>query len=292
MGVSRLVVLLFAVSGCALVQDFDHYTAGRDAGDVAVEEGADEIIEDTGEIFLAEDSAIFPVDDTAAPPPMDTGSAPDTAATDTAPVACSTLCAMQGVQGATQCVDGKCLCRSGATKCGSTCTYLDADPLHCGGCGNAIPDVTQTCGGSCLPNLKYLCKAFGYGTTCPVKCLDGANEGNHCTRITYDGTSTYTHWERCLGGYCQDSVCTTGCSGGRTACVAKFREPTDSNVHSCVDLLHDPNYCGECGKSCKVGEVCAEGKCRGYHPARAKEDCMATQTAYTPYGWGKLVCLD
>jgi len=285
-------------SGCAMVEDFDQYSSrygegadsGDDAGAVIDSASVDDVSDDTG---------------TSAP--MDTGTAPTPdAGCGAGKLHCDggcvdilgdrdhcggcSSCEEQGLLGATSCSAGKCGCRSGAIQCGNTCTYTDNDPLHCKGCNRPVEDATVVCGGTCSPPLRT-CISWGYGTTCPVECVDTASEGNHC----YEYSTTGTKYVRCWGsnaGACVGGMCKGVCSGtGRKECVAGFNSTTDSNVRTCADTLHDPNHCGDCGKRCAAGQLCAEGVCKRYRPARSALDCTKSEAMYTPPSWTKSVCV-
>jgi hypothetical protein len=49
------------------------------------------------------------------------------------------------------CVDAECVCAPGASPCGphAVCSFLDSDPLNCGGCG--IECARDCVGGQCAP---------------------------------------------------------------------------------------------------------------------------------------------
>ncbi|MBI2392524.1 MAG: hypothetical protein HYV09_23265 [Deltaproteobacteria bacterium] len=289
--------------GCSLFQDFDRYSAsfGEDAS-------------------IGDDSGVL---DSGAPDAV--GDAPFDAACPSGQIRCGacvpedrehcgsscTSCEAQGLSGAVRCVAGKCECASGATKCGATCTYLDADPLHCKACGAAVADSSQTCVGGTVACAGVLreCKPWGfdyggswYDVTCPsdAVCIDIANDGNHCTRSS-SGTITRA---RCYSstqvGVCVATACsyhsttsTGACTGvGRRECAVNTT-PSDPNVRSCVDELHDPNHCGGCNQKCTgKDQLCAAGTCRRYRPARSSADCGAGFRFCAPFGWSSSVCIE
>jgi hypothetical protein len=287
-------------SGCAIVQDFDHYSARRGDGVDAASDDTDVVVEDSA-VVIEEDTAVTVADSGTAPPAdtkpvcgagtMDCGGGCIDILNDRDHCGGCTSCEQQGLGGATQCVAGKCECRPNAKECNKVCTYTDNDPVNCGACGSKIADATVACGGTASPNCiapLRECKPWGssYGVTCPVKCVDTASEGNHCYR--YEPPTT--HYERCyLKGACVDHVCGGTCPKDRLECVSGMNTNVEPSVRSCVDGLHDPNHCGACNKRCVVGEVCAEGACKAYRPARTAADCTATEKLYTPAGWSKPV---
>lgn len=299
-----LLTATIATTACTLAQDFDRYSAHHgqtqsEASDATVLEDtsmgpADTALEDTGTVDTAlPDVTTPPIDSTGCGSGQAScgGSCVDVLSSRDHCGGCNS-CEAQGYKGAARCVSGVCLCRSGATKCGDTCTYVDSDPLHCKACNAKIADRTVVCGGSCAPPLRK-CVDWSYGDCPGVTCVDTQSEGNHC----YEYTATSTKFVRCWSaneGDCIGGKCTKiGCTGvGRKSCAARFGPPEDSTVRSCVDTLHDPNHCGGCDAACAVGELCAEGVCRAYHPARSPDDCPTSQTYYTPQGWTKSVCLD
>lgn len=255
-----LVVIVSSLFGCTLMQDFDRYTNHR---------GTD-----------------------AALPAEETGG-------------CG-ACA-----GASRCVDGRCECAPGATKCDGVCTYLDTDPLNCKACGVTVADSSQTCSagepvcaGALRPCTPWSFDWGGatYEVTCPASsvCVDTGHDGNHCYK--YSGASV-TNRVRCYSstqiGVCVDNVCTyhapsaaSACTGaGRIECAVNT-EPSDPDVRSCVDTLRDPNHCGGCNAKCMgKDQLCADGVCKRYRPARVAEDCNAGWR-FCSVGFASPVCVE
>lgn len=224
-------------------------------------------------------------------------------------------CEAQGFKGAARCVAGKCQCASGSKQCGDTCTYVDSDPLHCGGCGLEVHDSSETCeSGSpaCAWTLRE-CKSWSftysgsyYPVNCPSSstCIDTSGEGNFC--IEYYASGSIKTYRRCYGapqiGWCIDNACTYASSTAANPCTAipnhidckVVTSPTDSGgrVRSCVDKMHDPNHCGGCNLKCAgVDELCADGACKKYRPARDKLDCPAGWQYCKPPGFTSSVCI-
>jgi len=271
---ASVVSLLF---GCSLLQDFDHYSANRHDG--AVEDGALDVAPGDSESCNDRDR-------------------------------CGPSCLP--CEGASRCVAGACECAAGATKCKGVCTYLDTDPLNCKACGVTVADSSQTCsaGNAVCAGALRACKpwSFEYGgsiydVTCPADavCIDTGHDGNHCYK--YSGTSVTTR-VRCYSssqvGVCVDNVCTYHAASAASACTGAGRiecavntEPSDPNVRSCVDTLRDPNHCGGCNSKCTgKDQLCADGSCKRYRPARSSDDCGAGSRFCTPTGWTSSVCIE
>jgi len=295
-------VLLVAIlgGGCAMVEDFEQYSANyAERTDGAEPDTAEPDSDLSVPGDAAEDTARVAPADSGAPPPVDAGCPPGQRNCGSGCIdvmndrdhcgSCSS-CEEQGLLGSTTCSAGTCGCRAGATQCGSTCTYTDNDPLHCLGCNRPVADPTVVCGGACAPPLRT-CKTWGYGTTCPVQCVDTASEGNHC----YQYLTGETKYVRCWGvnqGACVNNKCAGSCTGvGRKVCTAGFNGTSDPDVQTCADTLHDPNHCGDCGRRCSVGQLCAEGSCKRYRPARSAADCTKSERMYTPPAWTRSVCV-
>lgn len=299
-----LVVSAVLTSGCALVQDFDQYSARHGENADSTVEDTEVAADDTAAVIVPDDTAVVVVDTGIAAPgdsnpicgtgKMDCGGRCEDILNDRDHCGGCSSCEEQGLGGATACVAGKCVCRTGAKECNKVCTYTDSDPVNCEGCGNKVADATVVCGGtstnpSCVSPLRK-CEPWGstYGVTCPVKCVDTASEGNHCYR--YEPPTT--HFERCyLKGACVNHLCGGTCPKDRLECVSGMNANVESSVRSCIDGRNDPNHCGGCNKRCAVGQICAEGVCKAYRPARTAADCTTTEVVYTPAGWSKPVCI-
>jgi hypothetical protein len=329
-----IAVGIVAAVGCALVQDFDHYTGGTpDTGlDTGVvkdappmkEGGAPIVEEDVGPL-----PDVTPVDisvDTYEPP-TDTGSPCPTGQVRCGETCrdinndrdhCGPTCASceaQGFKGAARCVAGSCQCATGATKCGDTCTYTDIDPINCGSCDSKVSDSSETCRGRsavCAWKLKpcvnwdFVWNGTTYYVKCPTSsdCIDTASEANFCFEYTSSGS---IYWKRrcydapdigwCINNYCEYASSTepNPCTAipGRIECPV-VTSPTDAykRVRSCVDKLHDPNHCGGCNLKCAgLDELCADGSCKKYRPAKDPKDCAAGWVYCSPAGFSNAVCI-
>jgi hypothetical protein len=127
----------------------------------------------------------------------------------------------------------------GLTYCGAAdlCRDVSADPLHCGGCGNAC--ASGICSGG-------VCVA-------PAGCEPGlADCGGRCVALASDTFHCGACFNACAGeppagqssiGACVDGVCRIVCEPGYTECGDR-----------CVDLTSDPFHCGACFNAC-VGEA-------------------------------------
>lgn len=51
------------------------------------------------------------------------------------------------------------------------------------------------------------------------------------------------------------------CRNRRCECKRGFRVCRQDGKDRCVDRRNDPNHCGRCGKRCKSGQRCADGRC-------------------------------
>lgn len=86
-------------------------------------------------------------------------------------------------------------CAQGKTDCGGCCVHTDADPNHCGVCGNACDDTTPFCGiGVCLAACFTPLEHCG-GGQCVNTAIDEANCGS-CETECDPG-------EICTNGLCQ-----------------------------------------------------------------------------------------
>ena len=88
---------------------------------------------------------------------------------------------------------------------------------------------------------------------CCITCVDLYSNAMHCGRCGKKCKAGF----RCVEGKCEKLPEPKGCGvheeckKGSTCCKNK----------SCVNLYSDAMNCGECGKKCKAGFQCVEGKC-------------------------------
>ncbi|MEZ4394476.1 MAG: MXAN_6577-like cysteine-rich protein [Polyangiales bacterium] len=177
-------------------------------------------------------------------------------------------------------------CQDPLAECEGTCVDLQANPNHCGVCGNACTagqscvsgacsammrgcaDGETDCGGLCVnttndaQNCGACGSACGAGQSCvggacmaPATCPSGQTD---CGGACVDTNSDNQNCGRCggvcgAGEACNSGACmaTTTCPGGQTACAGV-----------CVDTATDVGNCGACGAACMAGESCASGSCR------------------------------
>ena len=97
--------------------------------------------------------------------------------------------------------------------------------------GNSNPPIYQECQ---LLNCEFGC--------CNGQCVDLRNDPNHC------GTCT----NQCLTGFCENSTCTTSCTG----------ESLRMCQGSCTNISNDSNNCGGCQISCGRNMGCFNSQCK------------------------------
>jgi hypothetical protein len=165
-------------------------------------------------------------------------------------------------------------CDPGLTACDGACVDEQADPTHCGSCGNAcfspvsggLTGAPKCGGGSC----DVTCN-----TTTPLDCA--VMSGHACVDPQTDPQ------------YCHD--CNTHCPGGKTcqggACVAKCGPQLTSCNGSCVYLPSDPSHCGACTTACNSVSPSCNGACI----LLSLGGCGTGQTA-CPIDGGLTACAD
>lgn len=132
------------------------------------------------------------------------------------------------------CVDNKCACRTGLTRCGDSCLNLLTNERNCGACGASCAAGRTCCNGRCADTNNNPNHCGACGRRCPtgVTCVNGAcsssgtacavatdcpDDGNPCTvRRCTDGTCSYPP-KRCLS---DDNPCTfAACDPENGRCV-------------------------------------------------------------------------
>jgi hypothetical protein len=225
----RLLAIAACTMGCAIVVDFDRYTAGNEAGatDTSVSdtgtavEDTTVIVTDTG-TPVVEDTTVV-ITDTGTPV-VDTG----TVMVDTAPVD-TFVCPYD--------------------TCASGCTILKEDAKNCGTCGKVCAAGQYCKNGTCtcMPGL----------TSCSGECVDLNGHHEHCGACTTVCSleSNTCRYSAPLSGY----ICTLdmyGCPTGRTQCA----------MNHCFDLDTDETNCGSCFNICARDEICTNKACTKYYP--------------------------
>jgi hypothetical protein len=166
----------------------------------------------------------------------------------------------------TDCPDGtECVSRDFLFLRNPQCKTTLVDRTWCGWFGTVCGSTQDCVLGLCLPKMNVACglKCLGEGQSCcwvngVAQCVDVAGS-----------------WARCgsCGNTCEwDELCSEGkCEPWYT--VAKVC-PGEGGVNcsqagiSCVNILNDPENCGECGLQCPGGGWCEDGQC----VVRVKDD--------------------
>jgi hypothetical protein len=166
-----------------------------------------------------------------------------------------------------------CRCPLDKEKCGDNCVDTDLDNQNCGGCGNV-----------CITNGGHTC--WDGNCTCPPSIPEACADGM-CVNFEHDPTHCGGCGYRCKSGRCIDGRCSqpdlptgggSGSSGGSAGgsssgrggpsrppvatsrlCPATSPAKCDGR---CVNTMHDPQNCGQCGRECNAGYRCIAGDCR------------------------------
>ena len=188
------------------------------------------------------------------------------------------------------CVNGSCQCAGGTIDSGalsfcssmkggpSACVDLQHDSNNCGFCGRQCSSPTACVNGMCQcagsagdGGVFGLCSSGGVSA-----CVDLQRDPNNCGWCGNQCSSSTV----CVSGRCQ---CASDSSdaGVKTVCSQL------PGVSVCVDLLHDPNNCGGCGRQCPAPSTCVNGGC----------SCAASggdpdATTFCDLGNGAYACVD
>lgn len=135
---------------------------------------------------------------------------------------------------------GEINCEAPLMLCAMNCVNPQADPRYCGDCDTSCPTGHVCDGGSCMDpgdcrSIGVDCSGFTYCDESSGECLPGCTEAQQCNG-DHEVCDTDIH----------DCICAPGferCEG------------------VCVDTQIDPNFCGDCSRSCPIGEVCEAGMC-------------------------------
>ena len=157
--------------------------------------------------------------------------------------ACGNKCASGQV-----CSQGACalFCSGGTTQCGTSCVTTQSDPANCGTCATAC-------------KAGEVCSAG----KCALTCAGGATQcGAACVDTTIDGKNCGTCGNTCpTGNVCSAGKCGISCGVGLTECGGADGGG-DGGAPFCADTNNDGRNCGQCGKACDPGNVCANGTCQ------------------------------
>lgn len=161
-----------------------------------------------------------------------------------------TCCPGATCQGGSKRRVGRCACKAGLTKCGTTCVNTTTDGQHCGGCNNPC-GTGETCqGGTCV----------GGGGECSPSCAGGqtCRDGGICACPAGTESSCDFAWPPgcycCPVGqfHCGDGACHECCIGAN--CGGGGRECGEGNTCRCPNLQQD---CGGICQTCCTDEHCA-----------------------------------
>jgi hypothetical protein len=148
-------------------------------------------------------------------------------------------------RGAFQCATG---CTNEApTLCGTTCSDLAVDPLHCGSCTKECPTIA---------NAHATC----VDSVCGTACNEGAHRcGANCVSDRSPATCG-TSCTACPTAAHANATC-NGTSCG-LACASGFANCDGTMTNGCeIDVKTNASHCGGCGKACAALQVCSNGKC-------------------------------
>lgn len=126
-------------------------------------------------------------------------------------------------------------CTEAERLCDGICTDVQADPAHCGACGQACDE-----GERCSDGL------------CTLACTDGqdACDGS-CVNLQSDPKNCGACGLACAEGeVCSLGDCASSCQGGLENCEG-----------ACVDTSKDLSNCGACGVACGEDRTCTAGSC-------------------------------
>jgi hypothetical protein len=201
----------------------------------------------------------------------------------------------------TGCADGEpCPGQTGCEVDGlPLCVDTAADPLHCGGCGNACVPTRDCRGGECV------CPAVA-PTPCGEACIDLETDVDNCGGCgaacefgndCQQGRCVWANWApRCQEDeiLCRDGLCTDlaeplHCGDCRRACGQGERcedgtcvpfELLCEGSYRPIDYV--PEHCGACGVACAESQFCALRDClplEGREVLWARAYCEAQQAA-------------
>ncbi|ACY14082.1 cadherin-like beta sandwich domain-containing protein [Haliangium ochraceum] len=138
-------------------------------------------------------------------------------------------------------------CASGFLRCGDRCIDPLTDERQCSvvaNCSGVTCDVSDVC---VLGQCEAGCSPGE--VQCGAECIDPNTDARYCgaaADCVDSGTECPPEAPVCNG----EGVCATECADGYQQCG-----------DACVDILSDPQRCGDCDAVCEVGAVCVDGAC-------------------------------
>jgi hypothetical protein len=125
------------------------------------------------------------------------------------------------------CVEARCSCPAGKTRCADGCKDTQSDSAICRNCGQRCPQYWTCCEGTCydLDFSSTNCSACGHScpfgevapsSCCFGECVNTAIDPEHCGRCG----APCPFGRQCCGGLCYDPAEITCCPDNYSSCVA------------------------------------------------------------------------
>ncbi|WP_437279540.1 MXAN_6577-like cysteine-rich protein [Sorangium sp. So ce375] len=161
-----------------------------------------------------------------------------------------------GVVLAASCAEGpssSSKCADGLSRCGDECVELEANPAHCGACGEACEEGQLCVEGRCGEGgggEGGAGSGIGEGVGGEEECREGQTDcSGKCVNLETDPGNCGDCGVKCPMGHV--------CAGGACACAGDLTECDGA----CVDVLSDRLNCGRCKNGCAPAQLCEGGAC-------------------------------